>query len=42
MGRGGGQVIAALLHDLKQSAIHALAYLVMTVFVGWLYAPECT
>lgn len=33
-------MIAALLRDLKQSAIHALAYLAMTLFVGWLYAPE--
>jgi hypothetical protein len=32
-------VIAELLHDLKQSALDTLAYLLFTAFVGWLFVP---
>jgi len=33
-------VIRDLLHDLKQSAIDALAYVIATAFFGWLFMPE--
>jgi hypothetical protein len=29
-----------VIADLLQSFVHALAYVLFTVFVGWLYAPE--
>lgn len=28
------------IHDLVQGFIHAIAYVVFTAFLGWLYAPD--
>jgi len=33
-------MIRRAVHELVQGFIHALAYVVMTVFLAWLYAPD--